>query len=354
MIHQDLAAAAVEWGNAQAGTDAATVRPDAAETPVVASLPDGNALPADTSAPAATSAPETHAPSTPAETFDMIEALLGDVSTPLRADLLIPLDVNGQQQMVPLSEVRRGGMREADYTRKTQALAEERKANSARERELAIAHATTEAIKAEMHEERQRLVRASEDPDEYQRYINHVQLLEADPTYKQTWELAQRAKIRDATDAAEATISADEQRNAVVQDISDTAEAYAKMPQFAGVSVEDAIAVYTQRVNANEADLTTRDLRQAFADIAAQRETIVSPLTTRMTEQDRVIADLQAQLAAMNANTTIRQRMPGRTSAATVPATQPNRANPVAPVSDRNAGRRTRSLDEAASEWSRT
>lgn len=349
MIHEDLSVAARDWGNAQVEADAATtVPPIAVDTPVVASLPDGNALPTvDTSAATATSTPEI-------PTYEMIEARLGDEISSLRSDLMIPLDVNGQTQMVALSEVRRSGMREADYTRKTQALAEERKANAARERELAIAHATTEAIKAEMEQERQRLIRANSDPDEYQRYMNHVQLLESDETYKQTWELAQRAKVRDAVDAAEASISAEEQRSAIVQDISDTAEDYAKRPEFSGVAVEDAIAVYTQRVTEGKAELNTRDLRQAFADIAAQRATIVAPVTQRMTTLEQENARLVAELAATRANTMTRERIPSRTSAVTVPNAQPNRANPVAPSAERPTHRRTISLDEAASSWART
>jgi len=348
MIEQDLSVAAREWGNAQIEAEAATpVVPAAVGNTEVASLPDGNALPTvDTLAATPTSTLET-------PTYEMIEARLGDEISSLRADLLIPLDVNGQTQMVALSEVRRGGMREADYTRKTQALAEERKANAARERELAIAHATTEAIKAEMDEERQRLIRANSDPDEYQRYMNHVSLLDSDPTYRQTWELAQRAKVRDAVDAAEATITAEEQRSAVVQDISDTAEDYAKRPEFAGVAVEDAIAVYTQRVTEGTAELNTRDLRKAFADIAAQRATIVAPINQQMTTLQAENARLAAELLAAQANTTARARIPGRTSVATVPNTQPNRDAPVAPSAERSPSRRTRSLDEAASEWAR-
>lgn len=349
MKDQDLSVAAREWGNAQIEAEAAiTVPAAAADNTGVASLPDGNALPSvDTSAATPTSAPET-------PTYEMIEARLGDEISSLRADLLIPLDVNGQQQLVPLAEIRRGGMREADYTRKTQALAEERKANAARERELAIAHATTEALKAEIEAERQRLIAAQSDPDEYQRYMNHVSLLESDPTYKQTWELAQRAKVRDAVDAAEATITADEQRNAIVQDISDTAEQYAQRPEFAGIAVEDAIAVYTQRVSDGTAELNTRDLRKAFADIAAQRATIVAPVTQQMTTLQAENALLAAELAAAQANTIARTRIPGRTTTATVPSTQPNRAAPVAPSVGSAPARRTRSLDEAASEWART
>ena len=348
MIHEDLSVAAREWGNTQIEADAAiTVPSTSADTAAVASLPDGNALPTvDTLAATPTPTPET-------PTYEMIEARLGNEISSLRSDLLIPLDVNGQQQLVPLSEVRRSGMREADYTRKTQSLAEERKAVQARERELAIAHATTEAIKAEMEQERQRLLRANSDPEEYQRYINHVSLLDMDPEYRQTWELAQRAKVRDAVDAAEATITAEEQRSAVVQDISDTAEAYAQRPEFAGVAVEDAIAVYTQRVTDGTAELNTRDLRKAFADIAAQRATIVAPVNQQLTTLQTENARLAAELAAAQANNTARARIPGRTSAATVPSAQPNRANPVAPSFDRAPARRTRSLEEAASEWAR-
>lgn len=54
-------------------------------------------------------------------------------------DPLVPVTVAGVEQEVPLSELIRGYSREADYTRKTQSLAEERKAVEAERSQLMLA-----------------------------------------------------------------------------------------------------------------------------------------------------------------------------------------------------------------------
>lgn len=54
-------------------------------------------------------------------------------------DPLVPVNVAGVEQQVPLSELIRGYSREADYTRKTQTLAEERKAVEQERSQLMLA-----------------------------------------------------------------------------------------------------------------------------------------------------------------------------------------------------------------------
>lgn len=346
---QDLDAAAAEWS-------AATSAP--VETPAVSSAPATDtapepvaALPATPDTPAAAPASASDAPTTAEATFETIEALLGEERQQLRADLMIPLTVAGQQQLVPLAELRRGGMREADYTRKTMGLAEERQRLAAQERELRIAAATVAKVQETLAAERERVLRTHQDPDEYARYVNHLTLLNSDPDYKATWERSQRAELRDVEDAALAEITAEEQRTSIVEDIANTAQELAA--QFEGVAAADAIALYTQRLNAGQADLRVSALHQAFADLASQRTQLVDPFQKQIQELQASIATLTAQREADTVNATARERIPARRTTAVVPTRQPNAADPVAPNADRPR-RMIRSLEAAAADWAAT
>jgi hypothetical protein len=353
MRTQDIEAAAAEWGNTPtepSTTDAVSVAPDAVSDPV-ASLPDGNATP-DTLAAAPASAPA--APSTPEATVQMIEALLGDQTQSLRADLMIPLTIDGQRQLVPLSELQRGGMREADYTRKTQAIADARRQVAQQERELKIAAATVAKQNELMAQERERMMLTQNDPEEYQRYLNHVSLLQSDAQYREVWETAQRAKLRDVEDEVIATIDREEMQASIVDDIADTAQQFAAMTEFAGVQAADAIALYTNRLSSGQAELNTQSLRRAFADLAQQRATLIDPLRREMDDLKKTIAELSAARDADAINSTVRGQVPTRRTPAVVPTRQPNASAPVAPSDTGRPRRRTMSLEEAAEAWSRS
>jgi hypothetical protein len=68
----------------------------------------------------------------PADTESVLESEGTPPETVLDADQygnhLVAVKVDGEDRMVPLSEIREAHMRQADYTQKTQALADERKA----------------------------------------------------------------------------------------------------------------------------------------------------------------------------------------------------------------------------------
>jgi hypothetical protein len=281
---------------------------------------------------------------------EMIAALLGETTMPLDPELRIPVVVAGETQYMTLQEMRQSGMRTADYTRKTQEVAEMRRTVEARERELRVASATIEAQQNAMEQERERLLIANQDPDEYAKYIRHVELLQADPEYKANWERGQRALLREATDAATSAIEAEEHRAAVVRDIEEVAVALTE--QFPGVRAEDAIAVYTARLQAGQADLRTGHLRKAFADLAKERESIVTPLQTQIEALSKTVAELTAaqQAAAINAP---RRAALAATSAAPVsrPTTSPNAGAPVAPSAPTR--RRIQSLEEAGQAWAK-
>lgn len=353
MKFQDIEAAAAEWSNATTDpstTAPASVAPEGAPDPV-ASLPEGSATP-DTPAAAPASAPD--APSTPEATIQMIEAMLGDQTQALRADLMIPLTVDGQRQLVPLAELQRGGMREADYTRKTMALAETRRAIAQQERDLKIAAATLAKQNELQAQERERMLKTQNDPEEYQRYLNHVSLLQSDPEYREVWETAQRAKLRDVEDEVRSTIDREELQTSIVDDIAETAQQFAALPDFAGVQAADAIALYTTRLSNGQAELNTQSLRRAFTDLAQQRATLIDPLRREMDDLKKTIQELSAARDAETINSTVRGQVPARRTAAVVPARQPNANAPVAPSTVPSARRRLRSIEEAAEEWARS
>jgi hypothetical protein len=348
---QDLAAAAEQWGNAPDATSDVALETQAPETTALpAANAEGVVLPTDTasaSAPVTPSAPADTAPATPEQTAELIKAMLGETEQPLRADLLIPLDDKGN--MVPLAELRQNGLRQADYTRKTQALAEQRRQIEQQARDLQLASATIEVMRKEQEEQQERLLKSQQDPEEYERYLRHITLMQSDPEYRGVWEQAQRGKIRDAQEAAEAQLSEVEQRQAITDDIARTAEEFAALPEFAGIDIAEAVSVYGNRLSRGEATLRESDLRRAFEDLAARRVQIMSPLEKTVAELQATIATLQAEQAAAQTNQDLRSRIPSRTTPAPVPPAAPNRANPVVPSTPPR--RRSMDLGQAAAAW---
>lgn len=345
---RDLADAGAEWA-AQSSEAPAAVE-SVVSTPEPTTI---DPLPSsDSSAAPAAAAVEQAAAAAEQARQDMIEALLGDQPLPLDPTVRIPLDVAGRREYMTLAELRSGGLRQADYTRKTMEVADTRRQLEQRERELRIAAATIEQQQSVMEQERQRLLKANEDPDEYARYIRHVELLQTDPEYKVNWERGQNALVREAMDAASEAIQAEEQRAAIIADIEDTATRLAAAPEFNGVRVEDALALYSARMQAGQAGLTEGHLRKAFADLAAERNSLVTPLQTQIETLTKTVNELTAAQAAAAHNAPRRAAIAGsRTPAVTRPATQPNAAAPVAPGSIQR--RRTVSLEEAGSQWAR-
>lgn len=312
-------------------------------------------LPASGSAPSASAqavADATAATAAAAEqTREMIAAMLGDTTVEIDPDVRIPITVAGQQQYMTLSEMRQNGMRQADYTRKTMETAELRRQYESQQRELRVAAATIEAQQKAVEQERQRLLKANEDPDEYARYIRHVELLQADPDYRQNWERGQNALVREAQDAATSAIETEEAQASIMQDIEDTAREFST--EFNGVRMEDALALYSARLQAGQADLRTSDLRKAFVDLSKERESIVSPLQTQIEQLSRQVTELTAQRQADTANASRRAAIgASRVAPVTRPTAKPNAAAPVAPSAP--GRRRFQSLEEAGAAWARS
>jgi hypothetical protein len=341
---RDLEAASTAWANEPEAPVEIESAASAPETPTIDPLPSSDG--------AAAAAVDAGAAAEQQARNDLIAAMLGDETMPLDPSVRIPLDVAGRIEYMTLAELRSGGMRQADYTRKTMEAAEERRQVQERERELRIAAATIEQQQKSIEHERQRLLKANEDPDEYARYIRHVELLQSDPEYRENWERGQNAKVREAMDAASEAISTEEYQRSVIEDIENTAKEFAANAAFSGVRPEDALALYSARLQAGQAELKTGDLQKAFADLASERQSLVTPLQTQIETLTKTVNELTAQRAADAANAPRRAAIVGsRAPAVTRPSAQPNAGAPVAPGAPTR--RRMVSLEEAGTQWAR-
>lgn len=344
---KDLSAAAVEWGTAQAANDAANASA-AATADAVAAMPSGDVALVDTTPAAVSPTPVAE----PTPTFETFEGRLGDETIALRSDTMIPIIVDGQTQFVALSEVRQNGMRQADYTRKTQQLAEQRKQVEQSERELRIASAAYAKQQEMQKAEQEKALRVNSDPDEYEKFLRHSERMQSDPEYRDMWQKAKNAEMREIMETATAEVDQELMQQAIVDDIANTAEQLAQMPEFAGIPARDAVAVYTTRLNAGQAELTEGALVRVFKDLAGQRTSILTPVQKEMAELKAQLAALTAQQEADKANAGTRARIPASQTNAVVPNRQPNRSAPVANTGTEGAPRRrTMSLDTAAAAW---
>ena len=104
----------------------------AADTPEAVSEPQGPA--GQDEEPLAA---EGHEPEAEAEVESETQQVEGQEE--FEEDPLVPIRINGVEEQVPLSELMRGYSRNADYTRKTQIVAEERRALEAERSQLMLA-----------------------------------------------------------------------------------------------------------------------------------------------------------------------------------------------------------------------
>jgi hypothetical protein len=360
-----LHTASADWANAS-DDQTTPITPEAPETtaPETSLPPAGGEAPGsagmaaheaataagDAAAEAATASGATPAEAEAARAAAMLKAFRGDEVVELDGALEIPLTDDGRERMT-LAELRRSGLRTADYTRKTQQVAEFRRSLEEREREVQRLVARLDARQRALDAEAERLQKANSDPEAYSRFIEHQQRLADDPEYRQMYERSMRQLEREALDAADEEITRAAELEAVQSDIIETAHTFAADPRYAGVDVQRALAIYGARLQAGAAELKESHLRRVFEEMAAERQQVLAPVLQQVSALQQQLEELKAAQSTRESNARTRSAAaPRRATPAPVPTG--TAASPTSSESARTGTRRG-SFHEASQRWAR-
>lgn len=282
---------------APVATAAPTPAPAPSVAPVSTPAPSVTPTTGAPSAPSAGTASST-APSAPASSaptaadveaaIAMFEALQGDEKVPLRADLKIPVGKDGK--LYTLEQLTRSPLLEADYTRKTQRVAEERRTM---ERERVEMQARAELLKSN----RERLMSARRQGGEaLEREIRHQELLETDEDYRQRFEESEEFRVQQAVAEHEGATRTTEEAHYTAQNIrSYIGEVCAKHPELDPREIEDA---YRAALESGKAELRSSSVDRIVASQLQRVQRVTQPLATQLDA-------LKAELAALRAEQTV-------------------------------------------------
>lgn len=305
------AAAAPVAAAAPTPTPAPAVAP-VAKTPT----PAPSATPAAPAAPSASTAAST-APSAPASSaptaadveaaIAMFEALQGDEKVPLRADLKIPVGKDGR--MMTLEQLTRSPLMEADYTRKTQRLADDRRAM---ERDRAEMQARAELHKANI----KRLNDARRQGGEaLEREIRHQELLETDEDYRQRFEDSEEFRVQQKVAEFDGATRTTEEARHTAQNARDyIAEVCAQHPELDAGEVEDA---YRAALMAGTADLRSSSVDRIIASQLQRHQRVTQPFTKKLEALETELAALRAEQSVGKGNAAVAAQI-GKTKAGPV------------------------------------
>ncbi len=272
---------------------------------------------------------------------------------PLNAE--IPWKRGSEQGFATIEEIQKSHMFERDYRLRTTELANQRREYQQQQQAERIAF---EKSRRQLDVERQfvekeqaRVMEAltSPDPAVRERHAKHFEMLRSDPEYAERYQKSLRADAYDAVNAFDAELAEQQQTQAVLQDIQDTATAYAA--EYPGVNVQRVLARYGQAVTDGRADLTTDALRAVFEDEAQYLATAVNPLQSQLDAMKAELAKLQAGTTAAQHNTAVRTTLEKAATARAVPAV--GRAAPPSPSSSAADKPKPRSRHEAHQQFLR-
>ena len=283
---------------------------------------------------------------------EYLEALLGEDKQQLRADLQLPVKINGETKHVSLSEITNGYQRTEDYTRKTMALANERRALEDQRKAIHRESRTAEETRKLLTAEHEKLLAARQDPDKFSAHLEHIDRLANDPEYAETWQRAEKSRLRDVEDSVDQEMEQEAQTAQLVNEITDFAQGLSQLDKYAGkVDVEAALALYDERLRQGTADLHSRHLRKAFDDVLTQRDRVVGPLETELQSIKAEMASLRAAQTADGHNAGVR----GKVRASTAPGrrTPPVNRTAATPATGKPASARpaVETLQERSRAW---
>lgn len=345
----------VQGANGPAEHAAALEALRGAEAPPAAPAAAPPAPPAAPAAPAAAAPPAPPVAPAPgasaAAVVEFIDALIDEAGTQklqIPATARIPLEVNGEIQYVTAAELRKRGMLEADYRLKTEEVGNARRELEEHAGRLIADRARMEAREQWIADERKRLQEAQKSPEAWERYQNHLRLLQDDPEYAKTFDDALKGREMAAEDAAEA---AARHRELVGEGIAAAATwmlELAAQPAYAHVDLDRVRELYARDLETGKATLDRGYVERIFQAEADQAHRAVGPLEARIAELSAQVAALQGQTDAAAAHNRTTQHAIDRGAAPPV-----NTGLPAAPgPADRKVRPFTpRELPEVNREW---
>lgn len=249
--------------------------------------------------------------------IEEIEAELGEEKIKLRADATIALP-SGER--VTLDELRRMGLRQADYTRKTMQAADERRATERQRVEI-------ETRGQRLAEQRQRLIDAyAQGGEALERELRHQELLERDPDYRQRFEESEEYRVQQALHTW------DEERGTETraQSAADEARTYIRQQcqQYPELDPAEIEGLYAAALQAGRADLKPSSVDRLIQAERQRVSRVTAPVLTELNALKAKLAALEAERTVTEGNAAVsaaitRTRAPkvGTPAAGAVPIT---------------------------------
>lgn len=298
-----------------------------APAPVTEAAPVGDtkapAVVTETAVPVATGEVKTEAE----KVQEFLEAQLEGKPYQLPKNVQIPWKRGTEQGFASIEEIQKAHMFEKDYTQKRMADAQERKTweaeRSRRDREAEVDRAQFEASRKIMEEDAKRLAAAFENPEEGERYLQHLKLLQTDPHYRKLHEEATEGRLLKATSEKEAVLAQHDQAMAIRNEILDfVSEAAAKYP---GVDAQRVVDRYSQGLQAGTQPLTRSAVDRLFQDEARYLAQGRAPLEAEFKSLQAKVDALTAAAEAAKHNATVdtalaRSGRPATTTTGAAPA----------------------------------
>lgn len=327
---------------------------DATLPPVVESAQDSGAsasAPSDsptTTATTAEGAAAEAAGATPAQVAELEGRLNGQpYKVPLSLEL--PWKRGKEEGFVTLEEVQKAHMFERDYRVKTQQLSEQRSSVEQARIQLETMRRQMDVEREFIQKENQRLMDAltHPDPEVRERQARHIELLQTDSDYREAYEAKLRAGAYEAVEAFKTEQSEQQQAQAIIADIQDTAQQLAN--EFPGVDVQRAMARYGRALEEGRASLTVNALRSIFQDEHQYVQRSVAPVMSELEALKAEIAALKAGTKADAHNQQVRGTIAKQQAARAVAAT--GTGAPPNPAAATSTAARPRDRQAASTAW---
>lgn len=237
-------------------------------------------------------------PATQQQVEDAIEAILDGKPFKIPKGVQFPWKRGNETGTAPITEIAKSPFFEKDYRIKTAEAAQLRRRA---EQEIAQARALvarTQAREAYLREQEERLKEAQLDPEKWERYERHMDMLQKSPEYRKTWE---DALAKRESDAELGILRQQQEAQAVEEAQSAVIEAIDRLAgEFPDADKERVRSAYADALIQGRLPLSEDALRHVFKQEAEQagalrakvREAELSPL-------QKELADLKAELAAM-------------------------------------------------------
>ena len=237
----------------------------------------------------------------------MFEVLHGDEKVQLRADAKIPVGKDGK--LYTLEQLTRSPLLEADYTRKKQRIADDRRAM---ERERVEMQARADLLKSN----RDRLMQARlQGGEALEKEIRHQELLETDEDYRQRFEDSEefrvQQKIAEYDGTARQTEKARGSANAARRYIAKACAAHPELdPHDIELAYQSALMAGTAEVHADSVD-------QIIAAELQRVQRVTQPLAGQLEALKAELAALRAEQSVGKGNAAVSAQI-GKTKAGPV------------------------------------